>query len=532
MPDRNAEHGPILLKTFGKFHLSSHNSTVDSDIEKKVFFNYEISNNCGLLNLKAVFDFMKALEIFLKKTHRMSDVEKIIWQCNLDQRSLTNAALLVGSYMVVKLGFHSDEVWSCFEPIRSNITSYRDVSPGMQNFYISLKDCWSALWRANQLGWIKSDLGAFDAREYAHYGNPLNADLHEVVPGKIIAMRGPVALPAGQHWRDVRTGDGCFSHRELSPEHYISVLRHFDVQAVVRLNTPEYDPAVFTREGLAFVDLYCQDRACPAPDAVAKFLLIAERLPGAIAVHCRAGLGRAGTLIALYMMRTHGFAAREAIAWLRIVRPGSVVGPQPHYLVAREAAMRRAAPRPHRGPPPAAAAGDAARQVADAIRAVDARLRDFLAAPRTARCLDDIPVAQSESARGAGGDGDREPAAAALWRGRAGVGLRAVAPGSARAGATARGGRSAAAGAAHYAARAPLSAGTAARAVRSQGRLAMSGGTAGWPSPPAGPLSPAAGFKFRLSRIPSRPAGDPRGGLEPVESAGLGPAFRRSGSLD
>jgi protein-tyrosine phosphatase len=48
---------------------------------------------------------------------------------------------------------------------------------------------------------------------------------------------------------------------------------------------------------------------------------------GVVAVHCRAGLGRTGTLIGLWLMRHRGFAAREAIAWLRIVRPGSFPSP-------------------------------------------------------------------------------------------------------------------------------------------------------------------------------------------------------------
>ena len=45
-----------------------------------------------------------------------------------------------------------------------------------------------------------------------------------------------------------------------------------------------------------------------------------------------AGLGRTGTLIACYMMKHYRLTASEAIAWIRISRPGSIIGPQQHYL--------------------------------------------------------------------------------------------------------------------------------------------------------------------------------------------------------
>jgi cell division cycle 14 len=51
-----------------------------------------------------------------------------------------------------------------------------------------------------------------------------------------------------------------------------------------------------------------------------------------VKILCSAGLGRTGTLIACYMMKHHGFTAREAIAWLRVCRPGSVIGHQQWFL--------------------------------------------------------------------------------------------------------------------------------------------------------------------------------------------------------
>ena len=51
-----------------------------------------------------------------------------------------------------------------------------------------------------------------------------------------------------------------------------------------------------------------------------------------IQCHCVAGLGRTGTLIGCYLMKHYEMSAAETIAWIRIVRPGSILGPQQHYM--------------------------------------------------------------------------------------------------------------------------------------------------------------------------------------------------------
>jgi hypothetical protein len=51
---------------------------------------------------------------------------------------------------------------------------------------------------------------------------------------------------------------------------------------------------------------------------------------------------RSRSLIACYIMKYYDFTAPESIAYLRIQRPGSVVGPQQHFLHKMEPIMKSA----------------------------------------------------------------------------------------------------------------------------------------------------------------------------------------------
>ena len=49
----------------------------------------------------------------------------------------------------------------------------------------------------------------------------------------------------------------------------------------------------------------------------------------------------AGVLICCYIMKHYGFTAEQAIAYIRICRPGSVIGPQQTFLKINERELWR-----------------------------------------------------------------------------------------------------------------------------------------------------------------------------------------------
>ena len=63
---------------------------------------------------------------------------------------------------------------------------------------------------------------------------------------------------------------------------------------------------------------------------------------GGVAIHCKAGLGRTGVLICCYMMKHYQLTAREALGYIRVCRPGSVIGHQQLFLLRQEARMHQA----------------------------------------------------------------------------------------------------------------------------------------------------------------------------------------------
>jgi hypothetical protein len=147
-----------------------------------------------------------------------------------------------------------------------------------------------------------------------------------VIPGVLAGMPMPFIHPDR---RMAGGGDLAAFEDELS------VLQSAGVRAVVSLLNIPSDASVYESVGFSFLCLPVPDGGAPTfeqADEFVRFVTAQRAAQRPVAVHCEAGLGRTGTMLAAYLV-VLGESAAAAIGRVRAAERVAVETPrQIHFL--------------------------------------------------------------------------------------------------------------------------------------------------------------------------------------------------------
>lgn len=144
-----------------------------------------------------------------------------------------------------------------------------------------------------------------------------DSNLWWVIPGVLAGMPMPFVHPL----RRLNQGGSLAAYEDALIE-----LHKAGVQAIVALLNLTGDRRVYEAAGFQFLCLPIADGQAPVPEQLQEFLRFvdARRSEGvATAVHCEAGIGRTGTMLAAYLIaKGHGFSS--ALGLVRLAEPTAV----------------------------------------------------------------------------------------------------------------------------------------------------------------------------------------------------------------
>ncbi|RUS15136.1 dual specificity protein phosphatase, partial [Endogone sp. FLAS-F59071] len=322
------------LRVHRLYFTSLANPPVKADTETHHYFSVDsylvyvsFFSDFGPMNIAHVYRF--CLILHQKLESKQLARKKVVFYSGIDNQKRTNAAFLISAYMMIVAGKSPEEAHAPL--INSSVIPFlpfRDAGYGPSTYHITILDCLRGLYKALSLRLLKLD--QFDVEEYEFYERVENGDFNWLTP-KFIAFASPSDAPS--------SSSSFFIRPSTAFPSVLSYFRTSGVRCVVRLNNRMYDEKKFEEIGIKHTELYFPDGTCPPESVLRAFLDLCEEEDGVIAVHCKAGLGRTGTLIGAYLMKKYKFTASEVIAFLRIMRPGSVVGPQQNYLASIESLL-------------------------------------------------------------------------------------------------------------------------------------------------------------------------------------------------
>ena len=167
----------------------------------------------------------------------------------------------------------------------------------------------------------------------AHTKNGGNSLLWWVIPCALAGMPMPFIHPQ----RRMNMGGSLAAYKDELPALHAS-----GVRAVVSLLNIPSDAVVYETAGFAFTCLPIPDGGAPTIEQAQDFISFVDRQLSEhrpVAVHCEAGLGRTGTMLAAYLI-SQGESAASAIGRVRSAENAAIETPRQIQFLEQFATQR------------------------------------------------------------------------------------------------------------------------------------------------------------------------------------------------